>query len=570
MPLAKNLLYSFIGEDKSASTTMEKLQAVGEKTTGKIGGAFQSLGDKLGGEFGEVLSKTGEGITQIGEHSAKLSTVLGTAGGVITGVGVAMQAMGSKDKQASDQLKQSIENSGHSYEGYRDEIEKTISKQEGFGHSAVDTQDALRKLTTATNDPKKALEDMGLVANLAAAKHLTLADAADQVDKVMAGSGSRTLTEYGIKMGTGKNKTAEAQKALEELGKKLDGQASASMNNFGAQVNAVKTRVTDWGAAIGQKVGPALTAIGPVLMGAAAAMELFKTVTGAVKAAQLAQTVATEAGTVAQRGFNLSLLANPIVLIIVAIVALVAGLIWFFTQTKLGQEIWHNFVTFLGDAWKWLWNSVLKPTFDLIAAVFTWLWNNILKPYIGLIVLEVKVLGAIFSWLWQNVISPVANWIGSAIRVVGQVIGAVFGAIGGTIQHAFSGAVGFVKGAINGIIDVINMAIGGINTLIDGVNSIPGVSLPHLGRLPHMALGGVVTSPTVALIGESGPEAIVPLNGGGNYGTGGGGGLTVQVTVQAGAVGNEQFLARTVTNAIINAIRSGSVNRQELRTALGV
>jgi hypothetical protein len=223
--------------------------------------------------------------------------------------------------------------------------------------------------------------------------------------------------------------------------------------------------------------------------------------------------VGTLAATAAQWAYNTALDANPIGIIVLAIAALVAGLIWFFTQTKLGQEIWTGFVKILGDAWTWLWESVLKPTFTLIGAIFTWLWNNIIEPCINLIVLEVKGLGVIFNWLWQNVIHPVANWIGDAINTVGSVIGAVFGAIGNTIQNAFSGAVGFVKDAINGVIDVIDGAIGGINTLIKGVNSIPGVSVPLLATIPHFAAGGTMPRDGMALVGEKGPE-LVQLPGG--------------------------------------------------------
>ena len=45
----------------------------------------------------------------------------------------------------------------------------------------------------------------------------------------------------------------------------------------------------------------------------------------------------------------------------------------------------------------------------------------------------------------------------------------------------------------------------------------------HSVELPRMASGGIVTRPTLAMIGEAGPEAVVPL------GKGGGGGMTVIV-----------------------------------------
>jgi hypothetical protein len=52
-----------------------------------------------------------------------------------------------------------------------------------------------------------------------------------------------------------------------------------------------------------------------------------------------------------------------------------------------------------------------------------------------------------------------------------------------------------------------------------------------------MAVGGIVTRPTLALIGEAGPEAVIPLSGGGGSGGGGGGGVVINIT---GMIGDEQ------------------------------
>lgn len=71
---------------------------------------------------------------------------------------------------------------------------------------------------------------------------------------------------------------------------------------------------------------------------------------------------------------------------------------------------------------------------------------------------------------------------------------------------------------------VANGAIGGLNKIIDGFNdllefkiSLPfgksfTVNAPDIPHIPALAAGGIVTSPTLALIGEAGPEAVVPLS----------------------------------------------------------
>jgi hypothetical protein len=283
---------------------------------------------------------------------------------------------------------------------------------------------------------------------------------------------------------------------------------------FNAALNAGKVAII--GQAVASKVAAAATLVwSEAQKGAQVVLWLMKASTleylGALalqKGAMIVGAAATGIATAAQWALNVALDANPIGIIVLAIAALVAGLIWFFTQTKLGQEIWTGFVTVLGDVWNWLWNSVLKPTFDAIGAIFTWLWNNIVMPYIGLIVLEVKVLGAIFTWLWNNVISPVASWIGNAIGVVGNVIGAVFGGIGNTVKGAFNGVVEFVRGIFNGIIDMVNGVIGTINGIGAAVAGIPGAPKIHIGTLPHLATGGTMTRAGMALVGENGPEVV--------------------------------------------------------------
>ena len=66
-------------------------------------------------------------------------------------------------------------------------------------------------------------------------------------------------------------------------------------------------------------------------------------------------------------------------------------------------------------------------------------------------------------------------------------------------------------------------------------------------NIPGFAKGGIVTRPTLAMIGENGPEAVVPLSGpnAGNFG--GGGGVTVNVT---GGLATSAEIGQAVVNAI--------------------
>lgn len=71
------------------------------------------------------------------------------------------------------------------------------------------------------------------------------------------------------------------------------------------------------------------------------------------------------------------------------------------------------------------------------------------------------------------------------------------------------------------------------------------------GGIPKLATGGIVTSPTIAMIGEAGPEAVVPLNRMGSMG-----GATVNIVIN-GSVTSEGDLVNAIRNAILQGQNNG-------------
>jgi hypothetical protein len=121
--------------------------------------------------------------------------------------------------------------------------------------------------------------------------------------------------------------------------------------------------------------------------------------------------------------------------------------------------------------------------------------------------------------------------------------------VGGAIVNGITGAFDGIAGAVSGLVKAaINAAIGilnaGFNTIHDNWPDIPGAPGPPFGHDPihKLAAGGIVTRATLAVIGEAGPEAVIPLSRvpGVNPLGGLGGGLTVHIHqapgMDAGAV----------------------------------
>ncbi len=173
---------------------------------------------------------------------------------------------------------------------------------------------------------------------------------------------------------------------------------------------------------------------------------------------------------------------------------------------------------------------------------------GILTGPVGLVIAAIAALIAI-GWLvisnWEEIQAfAVETW-----TMLGEFFGAFIDRMytkikeaGAAIKAAFKGITESVKGffvgmwngikegiksGINWVIEKLNGFIVKANKILNSLNQVPGVNLPNIPNIPKLAKGGIVNKPTIAMIGEAGPEAVVPLSKLGSMG--GGGGVTVIV-----------------------------------------
>ena len=118
-----------------------------------------------------------------------------------------------------------------------------------------------------------------------------------------------------------------------------------------------------------------------------------------------------------------------------------------------------------------------------------------------------------FSNAWTSVKGVFADW-GTFFSGLWNKISSTFTNLGTKIGDAIGKA---VKAGINGVIstieNTINKAVDLINGAINLINLLPGVKVGKVSRvkLPRLAKGGIVDSATIAMVGENGKEAVVPL-----------------------------------------------------------
>jgi hypothetical protein len=93
--------------------------------------------------------------------------------------------------------------------------------------------------------------------------------------------------------------------------------------------------------------------------------------------------------------------------------------------------------------------------------------------------------------------------------------------VGGVVTTVFDSVKATVKSSINWVIEKLNSLIRSVNSVASKGAGAIGVNIPAIPEIPMLAKGGIVTRPTLAVIGEAGPEAVVPLSGNGARGIGG-------------------------------------------------
>lgn len=193
------------------------------------------------------------------------------------------------------------------------------------------------------------------------------------------------------------------------------------------------------------------------------------------------------------------------------------------------NALWDTFTTVfegIRSIVEFVWDNILKP-------IFTAVYDIVTKLIIPVIKNLLVIWGHIFNGIRQiaenvwngimNVVRPVIDWFNNNIMpVINKVkdgIEQAFNKIKDTAMSIWDGIKQGFKNGINGVIEFVNGFIRKINGLIEGVNSvatkIPGVSAIEfrVGEIPKLATGGVITSPTIAAMGEgSYKEAVLPLD----------------------------------------------------------
>ena len=129
-------------------------------------------------------------------------------------------------------------------------------------------------------------------------------------------------------------------------------------------------------------------------------------------------------------------------------------------------------------------------------------------------------------------------------------LGQWFENIWSSIKNTVGAAVDWLVSKIQPLINMINSVVSAAGSIASSVSSA-GSLVMH--SIPHFASGGIVTGPTLALIGEAGPEAVVPLGA-----SSGGFGTNINITITGNKISSAmdmQTIARAVGDEIVRTLR---------------
>lgn len=221
-----------------------------------------------------------------------------------------------------------------------------------------------------------------------------------------------------------------------------------------------------------------------------------------------------------------------------------------------GQPLTNNigeFATKVIEYFQKIWDDILEPIVTPFLETLSWLWEKHLKQMIenigdfigkavnGALEIYNKFIQPIQLWImdklapvWAYLSNLIIGVLGTVIAFLADTVSRIFKLFGGIIDFITGVFTGNWKKAWEGVKSIfgsifdsivalakfpINLIIDGINSFISGLNKIKipdwvpavggkGIDIP---KIPKLARGGIIDSPTIAMVGEAGKEAVMPL-----------------------------------------------------------
>jgi len=442
-------------------------------------------------------------------------------------------------------------------------------------------KDALDKLTASSKSNSDQVDAAEMKYDLSAAKLQVLQGRMDDVGKSASqlSQAQQTIIDTGVKLGFTVDDTTNALNVLQPMmGSKLAGSALTAAENLSRMSNGtldLTSAARLLGTAMETGMGRGLAQYGIIVKDGVGGTDLL---TAAMQTSQgqasayastlggsLAIAWATINKDMSDAGNTYMPLASAAVNLFTNSVlpALIKGL----TDTITNVEtLYKDFVAWFAaldkntgiiTLFKTEWQAISKQFETELLPALQKLWVALtpLKPYLEAlgVVIGATLVGAIVL-LSQGL--TVAVGIFTGLLTAATQIATFF-------TNVLVGAINLVEAALEKLISsfqAIGKFGGSVGGAIGGAFNAVGGAAASLFK--PFAQGGIVNGPTFALIGEAGPEAVIPLsafnNGLSLAGAGGSGGGGVNITITGNTISNQldlRNLAQVVGAEIVRSLR---------------
>lgn len=235
-----------------------------------------------------------------------------------------------------------------------------------------------------------------------------------------------------------------------------------------------------------------------------------------VKAAQSAWSAVTKAATAVQLAFSAALDANPFILVIAGITAVVAALTWFFTQTETGKQLWNSFATWFTGIWNQI-STACQPALQAIGTFITqtmsqiqqiwqtgWtlittvlqnVWNTIgpiIMTALTAIITGIQTFTATITPLLQAGIQNIQTIFQTAVTIISTVWNGLWNTISTVVQGAWTIITTIINTALTVIQGIIQLALAVVNGNWSAAwSAIQGIASAVWGGIQGVVAAGV-------------------------------------------------------------------------------
>jgi phage-related protein len=424
---------------------------------------------------GSGIEKAKKEFAQLDGAAAKtkfaFKKALIPATAAVAGLGAALFDAGKgaiEDAAAQELLTKALKNNTAATDVQIKANEDWISTQgKLLGVTDDELRPAIAKLATQTGDLKKAQEGASLAMDIAAATGKPLSAVTDALAKAYGGN-TKALAKLDPKLKDLVKEGLDAEGAMSVLADTFGGAATTKANTAEGQFQRLSVSLAETKETIGAALLPIVEKVLPYL---------------------------TKLGDWAANNTGAFLTIAGVIGGIAGAVLLVNGAIAAWTAITTAA-------------------TAVQLAFNAVLAL-----NPITLIVLGIGLLIAALAAAYFKFEgFRKVVDSVFKFIGNAVS----------GSID-LIKSYFTGVLGFYKAMFNGIASLWNNTFGKLSFKIPSF--VPGIGGKgfDVPNIPMLAEGGIVNKATLAVIGESGPEAVVPLSRAGEFGMGGGNNVTIHV-----------------------------------------